>query len=70
KELLLVVVSVFFVFGVGGVLGFVVSRLLPLPQQDRTVAWLSVFFMNNVFIGFPVVEALFGQSAVFCASLS
>ncbi|MCI5690201.1 MAG: AEC family transporter [Clostridiales bacterium] len=70
KELLVVVVSVFFVFGVGGVLGFVVSRLLPLPQQDRTVAWLSVFFMNNVFIGFPVVEALFGQSAVFCASLS
>ena len=70
KELLVVVVSVFFVFGVGGVLGFVVSRLLPLPQQDWTVAWLSVFFMNNVFIGFPVVEALFGQSAVFCASLS
>lgn len=26
--------------------------------------------MNNVFIGFPVVEALFGQNAVFCAALT
>lgn len=26
--------------------------------------------MNNVFVGFPVVEALFGESAVFCASLT
>lgn len=41
-----------------------------LSQGDRTAAWLSVFFMNNVFVGFPVVEALFGESAVFCASLT
>lgn len=31
---------------------------------------MSILFMNNVFIGFPVIEALFGQGAVFCASLS
>ena len=70
SELAMVVVSVFILFGVGGLIGWLAAKALPLSKQDRTVAWLSVFFMNNVFIGFPVVEALFGQSAVFCASLS
>ena len=70
SELAMVVVSVFILFGIGGLIGWLAAKALPLSKQDRTVAWLSVFFMNNVFIGFPVVEALFGQSAVFCASLS
>lgn len=69
-ELVLVVGAVFLLFAIGGILGWGIARLLPLDKQDRAVAWLSVFFMNNVFIGFPVVEALFGQSAIFCASLS
>ena len=65
-----VVAAVFVLFAIAGVLGWVCARLLPLSQGDRTAAWLSVFFMNNVFVGFPVVEALFGESAVFCASLT
>lgn len=69
-ELALVAAAVFILFGIGGIIGWCSARLLPLAQQDRTVAWLSVFFMNNVFIGFPVVEALFGQNVVFCASLT
>lgn len=69
-EMAVVTVAVFILFFIGGLLGWLAARLLPLDQQDRTVAWLSVFFMNNVFIGFPMVEAIFGESAVFCASLS
>lgn len=67
-EMAVVVAAVFVLFAIAGVLGWVCARLLPLSQGDRTAAWLSVFFMNNVFVGFPVVEALFGESAVFCAS--
>lgn len=70
EELVLAVVAVFVLFAIGGILGWVCAWLLPLTPGDRTAAWLSVFFMNNVFIGFPVVEALFGPSAVFCAALT
>lgn len=69
-ELAVVVGAVFLLFAMGGVVGWVSARLIPMEKQARVVAWLSVFFMNNVFIGFPVVEALFGQNALFCASLT
>lgn len=70
RQLLLSVVVIFLVFFLGGALGWVAARLLGLKGRDRNVAFLSVFFMNNVFIGFPLVEALFGETAIFCASLS
>ena len=70
RELALCTAASFLVFLIGGALGWLAARLLPFQGRDRKVAWLSVFFMNNVFIGFPVVEALFGQSGVFCASLT
>ena len=70
RELVVSVVAVFILFAIGGVLGWICAKLLPLSPGDRTAAWLSVFFMNNVFIGFPVVEALFGQNAVFGAALT
>ena len=69
-ELAVAIASVFLVFFIGGALGWLAARLLWFRGRDRNVAWLSVFFMNNVFIGFPVVEALFGGEAIFCASLS
>ena len=70
RELALAIFAVFLVFFLGGALGWLAARLLRFRGRDRNVAWLSVFFMNNVFIGFPVVEALFGEEAIFCASLS
>lgn len=67
-EVLLAIGAAFVTFFLGGLLGWLAAR--PLPREDRAVAWLSVFFMNNMFIGFPVVQALFGEGAIFCASLS
>lgn len=67
-EVLLAIGAAFVTFFLGGVLGWLAAR--PLARSDRSVAWLSVFFMNNMFIGFPVVQALFGEGAIFCASLS
>ena len=69
-ELLLAAGTIFLIFLLGGLIGFLVSRALPLAPRERDVAWLSVFFMNNVFVGFPVIEAVFGKDAIFCASLS
>ena len=70
KELLLAIAAIFLAFLTGGAVGWVVSRCLGLKGRERNVAWLSIFFMNNVFVGFPVVEAVFGPDAIFCASLS
>ena len=70
QELLIAVGVVFLVFFLGGFLGWAGARLCGLKGKDRDVAWLSVFFMNNVFIGFPVIESIFGSNAIFCASLS
>ena len=70
RELLLAIGAVFLTFLIGGAIGWAVSRCLPLKGRERNVAWLSIFFMNNVFVGFPVVEAVFGSDAIFCASLS
>jgi hypothetical protein len=69
-ELLIAIVAVFVMFLVGGVLGWIGAKALRLKDRDFSVGWLSVFFMNNVFIGYPLVEAVFGSDALFCASLS
>ena len=70
SELAVAIGSAFLVFFIGGAIGWLAARLFRFQGRDRNVAWLSVFFMNNVFIGFPVVEALFGGEAIFCASLT
>ncbi|MDY3014933.1 MAG: AEC family transporter [Evtepia sp.] len=69
-ELLITAGSVFLVFFLGAGLGWLGAHLLRMKGHDKNVGLLSVFFMNNVFIGFPVVEALFGKNAIFCASLT
>ena len=70
KELAVVIAGTFVLFGLCAAGGLVVSKLVPMPKQDQLVAWLSIFFMNNVFVGFPVVQAIFGEEALFCASLT
>lgn len=69
-QLALAVVVIVLVFFLGGALGWLTARLLRMRNRDGDVVFLSVFFMNNVFIGFPLVEALFGETAIFYASLS
>lgn len=70
KELAVVIAGTFVLFGLCAAGGLVVSKVVPMPKQDQLVAWLSIFFMNNVFVGFPVVQAIFGEEALFCASLT
>lgn len=57
-------------FLIMALVGWLFSRFLPFSPREGGVAWMSILFMNNIFIGFPVIQALFGQGAVFCASLT
>lgn len=70
RELATAMLVAFVPFLVGGAAGFVVTRCLRMTGQARNVAWLTVVFMNNVFVGFPLVEAIYGSEAVFCTSLT
>lgn len=70
REMVVAILASFLMFFLGGGMGWLAAKLLRFPNRGDVVAWLSITFMNNVFIGVPVIEALFGQSAIFCASLT
>lgn len=57
-------------FCIGILIAWVASWALQIRKEDRGVFRLMVFLSNNVFIGFPVVEAMFGPEAVFYAAIS
>ena len=44
--------------------------LLRARGDERGVLWLTMAFSNNAFVGFPVVEVVFGPAAVFYAAIS
>ena len=46
-----------------------VVKLLRVPQEDKNLYLFMLIFHNNVFMGFPVVRALFGEGAIFYASI-
>ena len=52
------------------VVGLFAPRLIGIKDGDKGMYSLLVTFMNNGFMGFPLVAALFGDSWVFFASLS
>lgn len=46
------------------------ARLLRRDRDEEGVLRTTVMFMNNAFVGFPVVAAVFGEQAVFYAAIS
>lgn len=50
-------------------LGAVLPRLLACPKEDRNLYHFMCVFSNMGFLGFPVVNALYGPNAVFFASI-
>ncbi len=57
-------------FAVSMGVGFLAMRLIPVSKERKGILWCVTAFMNNAFVGFPVVEAVFGPEAVFFASIS
>lgn len=70
RELLLVML----VTTIGTVVGYVVAavgaRLLPMDEDKRPLFELLAAVSNNMFIGMPVLSAIYGNVAVFYCSLS
>ena len=52
-------------YGVFVVLGWLFTKLFRVPMGLRAVYMCFLIFSNNTFMGFPVVQSLYGDSAVF-----
>ena len=51
------------------ILGKIINRIFPFPKKDWPVYEFMVVFANTGFMGYPVLLDVFGQEAVFYASL-
>lgn len=51
------------------ILGKIINRIFPFPKKDWPVYECMVVFANTGFMGYPVLLGVFGQEAVFYASL-
>ena len=51
-------------------LGVLAARALRVPSDDRGIAAFAVAFTNTVFVGFPVVESVYGAEGVLVATIS
>lgn len=51
-------------------IGLGVTKLLRIPKREAGIAMCLVMYMNTAFVGYPIVEAVYGAEAVFYASLS
>ena len=51
------------------ILGKIINRIFPFPKKDWPVYKCMVVFANTGFMGYPVLLDVFGQEAVFYASL-
>lgn len=56
-------------YGMFPVIAFLVVRLFRIPVNLRGTYMCMVIFSNNAFMGYPVVSALFGNSAIFYATI-
>ena len=51
------------------IFGKIINRLFPFPKKDWPVYECMMVFANTGFMGYPVLLDVFGQEAVFYASL-
>ena len=54
--------------GIG--IGYLTAKLLRIPHEDKAVWVYATAFPNHVFMGWPVMAAIFGQEAIFYAAFA
>lgn len=60
----MLVISVVF-YAISLIVAWVIPRALGAPETDRGVYGFILMFSNTAFMGFPVIEAIFGKEALF-----
>ncbi|QSZ67120.1 AEC family transporter [Methanofollis aquaemaris] len=60
----MLIISVVF-YAISLVVAWELPRILRAPETDRGVYGFILMFSNTAFMGFPVIEAIFGKEALF-----
>lgn len=50
-------------------IGIVLAKFLKVPKEDENLYQFMTIFSNVGFVGFPVIESIFGSEAVFFAAI-
>lgn len=69
-EIYQIVALFFLMMVIAGLIGFVAAKVLRIPKEQEGVILCLITYMNTAFVGFPIVETVYGPEAVFYASLS
>ncbi len=69
-EIYQIVALFFLMMVIAGLVGFVAAKILRIPKEQEGVVLCLITYMNTAFVGFPIVETVYGPEAVFYASLS
>lgn len=56
-------------FGIYWLVGWLYVTIFHI-RKDRGITILLMVFINTVFLGFPIIESIYGTEAIFAASLS
>lgn len=57
-------------FAVSAALGWVTAKLIRPGREREGITFFAVTFTNTVFLGFPVIESLYGPDGIFVATIS
>jgi hypothetical protein len=69
KDMLTILLIAFGFFIIAPFISIPLVKLLKVPKEDENLYRFMLIFYNNVFMGFPVVGSLFGEGAIFYASI-
>lgn len=69
-EVVYVILLFFLMMGIAGVIGKIISIIIPLEDDERGIMLGVIMYMNISFVGFPLVESFYGAEGMFYACLS
>lgn len=69
KDMLTILLVAFGFFILAPVISIPLVKMLKVPEEDENLYRFMLIFYNNVFMGFPVVGSLYGEGAIFYASI-
>ena len=65
-QIFLISIAIYMVLPIMGIL---LSRILKVPKEDRNLYQFMTIFSNIGFMGYPVIQSIFGDEALFFASI-
>lgn len=69
SEVAMVFIVVIVVFTVLPILSYVLVKIMRIPKQQQGLYMFMTVFSNIGFMGFPVLQAIFGDASVFYAAI-